>query len=78
MVSHHRCVPKSRDKLKIIVRILGWVVWAHFRSQYPMPLGPSADESAAMLRVAVTSSLEIGGHWHVGRGLGSPSCRVAT
>ena len=46
---------------------------AHFNIWYPMPLGPGADESEAVLRAAEMSSGVMGTHVRVGRGGGSSS-----
>ena len=46
---------------------------AHFSIRYPMPLGPGADESEAVLRARVISSGVMGVHVRAGRGGGSSS-----
>ena len=55
----------------------GRVECAHFNIRYPMPLGPRADESEAVLRAVVISSCVMGVHVLGGWGCGSSSCVTA-
>ncbi len=70
----HGWVPKSRDKLKIKVRVLGWVVCAHFSRWYLILLGPGAKESVVVHRASAISLDMIGSHSHSGSGVRSFGC----
>ena len=56
----------------------GQAACAHFKIRYPIPLGPGAEESAAVFRAAETSSGFMGVQVHVGKLGGSSSCMVST